>query len=137
MAQEIPHQHPYATTDAAQPATNTKDEPSSPRYPCRIPIRMTQAERATIGKKANARDLSISRYLVESGVGDKHRQAADPARLRYLQVLFQDAADKAKSLLTSPLFITKNELTNDVRIRLEEAAYLLKALSGELARRLP
>ena len=132
MAQEI---RPDET--ALERQMDAAEETSTTRYPCRIPIRMTQAERAAIGKKANARNLSISRYLVESGVGDKQGQAADPARLRYLQILFQDAADKAKSLLASPLFLTKNELTNDVRIRLEEAAYLLKALSGELARRLP
>ena len=118
-----------------QPGQGEQTVPPASRYPCRLPIRMTQAERAIIGKKACALNLSISRYLVENGVGDKQRE--DPARLRYLQILFQDAADKAKSLLASPLFTPKDELTRDVRARLEESAYLLRALAGELARRLP
>lgn len=123
--------------EPAVPVTNTPPrELRSSRYPCRIPIRMTPGERAIIGRKATALNLSISRFLVESGVSDKPGYAADPARLRYLQVLFQDAADKAKALLASPLFAVKNELNSEVKMRLEEAAYLLKALAGELARRL-
>ncbi|MES2459245.1 MAG: hypothetical protein V4671_01590 [Armatimonadota bacterium] len=121
------------TTEGREQPEQT-EEPHT-RYPCRLPIRMTQAERAIIGKKACALNLSISRYLVENGVGDKQKE--DPARLRYLQLLFQDAADKAKSLLASPLFTPKDELTRDVRARLEESAYLLRTLAGELARRLP
>ena len=134
-------------TEQAQQTGNPKNartgegaEPSEPpesRYPCRLPIRMTPGERSIIGKKACALNLSISRYLVASGIGDKQNQAQDPARLRYLQILFQDAADKAKILLASPLFTPGDEVTRDVRARLEESAYLLKALAGELARRLP
>ena len=111
-------------------------EPPPGRYPCRLPIRMTPDERAIIGRKATTLDLSISRFLVESGVSDKPGSATDPARLRYLQVLFQDAANKVNALLASPLFAVKNEATSEVKLRLEEAAYLLKALAGELARRL-
>ena len=142
MTQETQPTQPAATGKDAQ-ITEGREQPEQPeqpeephtRYPCRLPIRMTQEERAIIGKKACALNLSISRYLVENGVGDKQRE--DPARLRYLQILFQDAADKAKSLLASPLFTPKDELTRDVRARLEESAYLLRALAGELARRLP
>ena len=144
---------PIVATSSGQPGSDTaiprsarpgkgpeSSEPSESRYPCRLPIRMTPGERAIIGKKACALNLSISRYLVTSGVGEKQGQpgqAQDPERLRYLQILFQDAADKAKLLLASPLFTPGDELTRDVRARLEESAYLLKALAGELARRLP
>ena len=139
MTQDIQPIQPAATGKDAQ-ITEGREQPEQPeepqtRYPCRLPIRMTQAERAIIGKKACALNLSISRYLVENGVGGKQKE--DPARLRYLQILFQDAADKAKSLLASPLFTPRDELTRDVRARLEESAYLLRALAGELARRLP
>lgn len=128
--------NPQTQNNIASDTQEQHHQHNGHRYPCRIPIRMTQAERATIGKKACALNLSISRFLVERGVQDKYGNPADPARLRHLHVLFQDAADKAKALLQSPLFAQRNELTAEAKARLEEAAYLLSVLSGELARRL-
>ena len=107
-----------------------------PRHPCCVPVRMTASERAAVGQKAYALNVSVSRFLVERGIGNQ-AQASDTSRLRYLHTLFDDAASRAKALLASPLFAVKNEHTADAKLRLEEVAYLLKALAGELARRLP
>lgn len=106
------------------------------RYPCRIPIRMTAAERAVIGKSACAADLSVSRYLVETATQGRTARPQDRARICYLRALFQDAADKTHALLASPLLTSGNSEVADVQTHLAEAARLLASLSLELGRRL-
>lgn len=106
------------------------------RYPCRIPIRMTAAERAVIGKSACAADLSVSRYLVETATQGRTTCPQDRARIGYLRALFQEAADKTHSLLASPLLTSGHSEVADVQAHLTEAARLLACLSLELGRRL-
>lgn len=105
-------------------------------YPCRIPIRMTAAERAVIGKSACAADLSVSRYLVELATQGRVARPEDRARLRYLQALFQDAAARVQALLSSPLMAHEDVEIQSARACLEEASRLLTSLARELTRRL-
>lgn len=109
------------------------------RYPCRMPVRMTAAERARIGKIACAGNLSISRFLVENALQERPGKSASPAdaaRLRYLFLLFQEAARKIRELLASPHFNSLERAPGHLRLRLEETSALLSALCGEIQRRI-
>lgn len=57
--------------------TTPPSTPSQGRYPVRIPVRMTKAERALIGKSAGALHRSISRYLVELATSGKATLPSD------------------------------------------------------------
>lgn len=50
---------------------------SKKQYPKKILVRLTEAEKETIEKNAKKSELSVSRYLVRSGVGDE--RGLDPA----------------------------------------------------------
>ena len=50
---------------------------SKQQYPKKILVRLTEAEKSTIEKNAKKSELSVSRYLVRSGVGDE--RGLDPA----------------------------------------------------------
>ncbi len=111
------------------------------RYPVRIPIRMTEAERAIIGKSACALNCSISRYLVELATSEKAPKPAllseDKARLRFLHALFHGATEKLQTVLSSERFAagTGEEITG-ARATLEETLRLLDAIGQELGRRI-
>ena len=126
----------------------------APRYPVRIPIRMTQEERATIGKSACALNRSISRYLVElatttpaSVAGEGKNQKAvllpeDKARLSFLRALFHRATEKVQAALASERFVGNGGSGSEsadkagVKTSLEETLRLLDAIGQELGRRI-
>ena len=111
--------------------------PHTGRYPVRIPIRMTLAERALIGQQATALHCSISRYLVELATRSKPPlPASDKARLRFLQALFAGAVEKVQAALASPrLAQGEGEDIMGARVCLQEVLRLLDAIGQELGRR--
>ena len=99
------------------------------RFPVRVPIRMTEAERATIGKSACALNRSISRYLVEIATVTRLRSChEEKTRLRFLCVLLGEAAEKVQSAQEG-----RKEIA-EVRVALQEAARLLETIAHELKR---
>ena len=111
---------------------------SQGRYPVRIPIRMTDKERAVIGQSACACNRSISRYLVELATLEKSPTPLEnQARLKFLYSLFQGASEKMQAVLASERFIqgTGEEITA-ARASLQETLRLLDAIGQELGRRI-
>ena len=112
--------------------------PSLSRYPVRIPVRMTQAERAFIGKNATAIHRSISRYLVELAMqGKPPLQPEDRARIKFLLALFAGTTEKVQTALASPrLSQGSDPEIVGARMCLQEVLRLLEAIGQELRRRL-
>ena len=111
---------------------------SQGRYPVRIPIRMTDKERAVIGQSACASNRSISRYLVElATLGKSPTPMENQARLKFLHALFQGATEKLQAVLASERFAqgTGEEITG-ARASLQETLRLLDAIGQELGRRI-
>ena len=108
------------------------------RFPVRIPVRMTQEERATIGKNACALNRSISRYLVELATGSNARLLPEnKAQTKFLQSLFHAATEKVRAVLTSErLAQGTGEETVYARATLGETLRLLEAIGKELGRRI-
>ena len=99
------------------------------RFPVRVPIRMTQAERAAIGKNACALNRSISRYLVEIATVAKFGFChEEKTRLRFLCVLLGEAAEKVQSAQGRGIE------AGDIRAALQEAGSLLETIAQELGR---
>ena len=121
---------PAITTNAAAPFAATG------HYPCRIPVRMTVAERAAIGRSACAADQSVSRYLVELATKGRASGPEDKVRLRYLRALLRDGAEKIEILLNSPILSSGDREIAQVRGHLADAGKLLVSLSLEVGRRL-
>ena len=111
---------------AAAPATRQG------RYPVRLPIRMTQAERAVIGKSACALDRSISRYLVELAL-QSASLPQDRTRLTFLHALFHGATEKVRAALVSER-LAHGGGGQSARVCLEEVLRLLNAIGQELER---
>ena len=108
------------------------------RFPVRIPVRMTQEERATIGRNACALNRSISRYLVELATSDKSRPLPeDRAQTKFLHSLFHAATEKVRAVLASERLAqgTGEEIVY-ARATLGETLRLLEAIGKELGRRL-
>lgn len=120
------------------PQNNSSFAPSISRYPVRIPVRMTQAERAFIGRNATAIHRSISRYLVELAMqGKPPLQPEDKARLKFLLALFAATTEKVQAALASPrLSQSSDKEISDARVCLQEVLRLLDAIGQELQRRL-
>jgi len=116
---------------AAAPATRQG------RYPVRLPIRMTQAERAVIGKSACALDRSISRYLVELALQSASQpQPQDRTRLTFLHALFHGATEKVQAALASERMTNgEGDESAAARVCLQEVLRLLEAISQEIGRR--
>lgn len=112
--------------------------PIAGRYPVRIPVRMTQEERARIGQHATALSRSISRYLVELATRSKPPLALqDKARLKFLHALFTGATDKVTVALASSRFVESHEEeVVHARVCLQEVLRLLEAIGQEMGRRL-
>lgn len=109
------------------------------RYPVRIPIRMTQAERAFIGRSATAIHRSISRYLVELAMqgGKPPLQPEDKARIKFLLALFAGTTEKVQTALHSPRLAQGNDAEIvGARLCLQEVLRLLEVIGQELQRRL-
>jgi len=120
------------------PQNDPSFAPVSSRYPIRIPIRMTQAERASIGKRATALNRSISRYLVELATRDRAQLLPeDRARIQFLIALFAGATQKVQAALASSRLSQSSEPDiASVRVCLQEVLRLLEAIGQELGRRL-
>jgi len=126
----MPHTSP--TTAMTAPAARQG------RYPVRLPIRMTQAERAVIGKSACALDRSISRYLVELALqGKPPLLPEDRSRLTFLHALFHGATEKVQAALASePVALGGGKESTAARVCLQEVLRLLDAIGQEIGRRL-
>lgn len=113
-------------------------------YSYRIPIRMTREERARIGQKAQAANLSMSRYLVTSAMyydeQERHEtdlSEGDQTRLRRFQSYFDEAATRLRSLSALPIFKGPGGDEMQRAARLRETLCVLESLSTEISRRLP
>ena len=121
------------------PRTTRTSSESQGRYPVRIPIRMTEAERAVIGKSACAMNRSISRYLVElATTGKSSLLPEDKARLKFLHALFHGATEKVQAVLHSERF-SQTQSAEEItcaKTSLQEVLRLLDAIGQELGRRI-
>jgi len=116
----------------AMPQTFPPSSARLQRYPVRMPIRMTEAERAVIGKSACALDRSISRYLVELAL-QSASLPQDRTRLTFLHALFHGATEKVRAALVSER-LAHGGGGQSARVCLEEVLRLLNAIGQELER---
>ena len=122
------------------PVAVSHEPPSAKGYAYRIPIRMTQGERAVIGRKAHAANVSMSRYLVAAALHQKREETdlcpGDLARLQRFQAYVEDAATRLRSLSALPVFrgVGGEEMQRAARLR--ETLCVLESLSTEIGRRL-
>ncbi len=100
------------------------------RFPVRLLVRMTRAERAIIGKRACALNRSLSRYLV--GLANEEAtfvMQRETARTRLLVTLFGNAVQKVRELPT-----LEGTLEEPLREALGEVLNVLEALALEMGR---
>ena len=121
-----------AETDKEPQISSSPEGPG--RYPYRIPIRMTRRERAIIGQKANDRNLSVSRFLVESATTESNLRSEDRRRLLRLKDYFDEAARRLQAFSALPVF--QDVQHQQPAQRLREVLCVLESLSTELGRRL-
>jgi len=132
-----------ATTTNTAPSVLTS---SRGRFPVRIPIRMTQEERARIGQAACALNRSISRYLVELATSGANTRTPpfstqeEAVRVKFLVALFAGATEKVRAVLASErLNQTGQEEESEnagAKAALQEVLRLLEAVGQELGRRI-
>jgi len=112
------------------------------RFPVRIPIRMTQEERAQIGQAACALNRSISRFLVELATQEKGTRTSpfstqEAVRLKFLVALFAGATEKVRAVLASERVAQIGEgekSESSAKAALQEVLRLLEARGQELGR---
>jgi len=100
------------------------------RFPIRLLIRMTKAERAIIGKRACALNRSLSRYLVSLATGEAALfTQRETLRTKLLVTLFQNAVEKVRAMPTLDA-----SLERPLRVALGEVLNALEALAQEVGR---
>jgi hypothetical protein len=100
-----------------------------------IYARVTEQEWLTIQVRANGSGLSMSRYLVETGLrGKPPHTKADRARLQFLLYQFRRAAVAINQVATDRLVMAVGG--SETRQLLRETASLLELLAQELTRRI-
>ena len=112
-----------------QPPLSSCSSPNS-RFPVRLLVRMTRAERAIIGKRACALNRSLSRYLV--GLANEEATFVtqrETVRTRLLLTLFGNAVQKVRELPT-----LDSSVEEPLREALGEVLSALEALALEMGR---
>ena len=100
------------------------------RFPVTLLIRMTKAERATIGKRACALNRSLSRYLVSLATEEAALVTQrETVRTELLVTLFRNAVQKVRELPT-----LDGSLEEPLRAALGEVLNALEALAQEMGR---
>ncbi|WP_395141995.1 plasmid mobilization protein [Armatimonas sp.] len=104
-------------------------------YPRVVYARVTEQEWSTIQLRADQSGLSMSRYLVETGLrGKPPPTKADRARLQFLLYQFRRAAVAINQVATDRLVMAVGG--SETRQLLRETASLLEQLAQELTRRI-
>lgn len=125
---------------AETPSENDKNKnhnPSAIRYPRRLLIRMTTEERRTLGRKAHAAELSISRFVIQSAMrGKAPPSQAERAELESLMFLVKRAANVLTRLLANARAMRLIGADKEIEEQLKGASDILLRLLAELRRRL-
>jgi hypothetical protein len=107
------------------------------RFPRRMLVRMTEEERRTLGKRAHAAYLSLSRYLVQTAMeGKAPPTQAEREQLERLLFLLKRAATILTQLLGNARALRLMGADKEMEGYLENAVDLMTRLCNELKRRL-